>query len=69
MQDSLPAVREFYQISKDFVMERKEREIVVAKSVKKMTESYDRSSRPFPPLTVGDSVRVQNQTTTRTRLG
>ena len=66
LRDSLPAMREFYQIRKEFVMERRERKIVSAKSIKKMMESYDNGSRVLPPLTVGDSVRVQNQTTTRT---
>ena len=47
-------------------MERKEREIATAKLIKKMTESYERGSRSLPTLSVGDSVRVQNQTTTRT---
>ena len=63
---SLPAVREFYQIKKEFVMERKKREIVAAKVIRKMVESYDRGSKILSMLSVGDIVRVQNQTTTRT---
>ena len=39
---------------------------MAAKSVKKMSESYDKGSRALPTLAVGDCVRVQNQTTTRT---
>ena len=66
MRGSLPAVHEFYQIKKEFMMERKEREIVMAKRIQKMAESYKRGSRDLPTLAVGDSVRVQNQTTTRT---
>ena len=47
-------------------MDRKEWELVAAKSVKKMTESYDKGSRSLPTLSVGDHIRVQNQTTNRT---
>ena len=64
MRGSLPAVHEFYQIKKEFMMERKEREIVMAKRIQKIAESYNRGSRDLPTLVVG--VRVQNQTTTRT---
>ena len=47
-------------------MERKEWELVAAKTAKQMSESYDRNSRVLPELSVGDCVRVQNQTTSRT---
>ena len=66
LRDSLPNVKKFYQIKREFVMERKESEIVVAMSVKKMSESYDKGSRSLPTLSVGDHIRVQNQTTNRT---
>ena len=58
LQDSLLGVCEFYQIMKEFVMEWKGRELVAAKSVKKMSESCDRGSGALPTLSVGDCVRV-----------
>ena len=64
--DTGKLIAQFYQISKEFIMERKERELVAPKSIKKMTESYDGGSRSLPSISVGDCVRVQNQTTTRT---
>ena len=66
LQDSLPNVQEFYQIKKEYVMEWKERELVAAKSVKYMSAAYDKGSRLLPTLSVGDFVRVQNQTPSRT---
>ena len=47
-------------------MERKEWELVAAKTAMKMSESYDKGSRLLPTLSVGDFIRVQNQTTNRT---
>ena len=38
---ALPAIREFYQIKKEFVIERHEREVIVAKLMK---ESFDEGS-------------------------
>ena len=53
-------------MKKEFVIDRREQEIVAAKLVKKMSESYDKGSRSLLTLSVGDHVRVQNQTTNRT---
>ena len=66
LRDALPAVRGFYAVKQEFLMDRKERELVAAKSAMKMSESYDKGSRVLPKLSDGDFVRVQNQTTTRT---
>ena len=46
-------------------MERKQRELVAAKRVRHMEENYNRGSKDLPKLAVGDSARVQNQTTVR----
>ena len=63
---ALPAIREFYQLKKEHIMERKEHELVAGRRIKVVTEAYDQGSRPLPPLSIGDHMRVQNQTTTRT---
>merc|ERR1712239_19412 len=50
----------------EHLMERKQRELVAAKRVQNMTDAYNKGAKQLPPLEVGDRVRVQNQTTTRT---
>merc|ERR1712082_343126 len=65
LRDCLPAVRGFYNLKKEHLMERKQRELVAAKRVKVMVDTYNKGARHLPPLEVGDKVRIQNQTTTR----
>ena len=66
LRDSLPAVKTFYEITKEYVMERDEWELVAARCNKMAMEAYNPGSENLPPLQLGDSIRVQNQTTTRT---
>ena len=63
---ALPAVCEFYQIKQEFMMERKEREILAEKLVHRMTEAFNYCSRDLLPLYGEDHIRVQNQATIRT---
>merc|ERR1712239_61290 len=67
LRDALPAISSFYQIKKDFVMERKEREVLAAKMHKKQEAAFNKGSKSLPQLEVGDRVRIQNHTTVRTR--
>merc|ERR1712082_129177 len=66
LRDCLPAVKGFYNLKQEHLMERKQRELVAAKHVQNMTDAYNKGAKQLPPLEVGDKVRVQNQTTTRT---
>ena len=65
LRDCLPAVRGFYNLKKEHLMERKQREMVAAKRTKIMVGTYNKGAKQLPPLDVGDKVRIQNQTTTR----
>ena len=67
LRGALPAVKEFYQVKCEYIMERKQRELVAAKRVQKMEEAYNKGSKDLPKLAVRDKVRVQNQTMVRTR--
>ena len=46
-------------------MERNCRVVLVAKLIKRMETSFNKGSKVLPELSVGDRVRVQNQTTLR----
>merc|ERR1712239_17664 len=50
----------------EHLMERKQHGEEAAKRVQNMTDAYNKGANQLPPLEVGDKVRVQNQTTTRT---
>ena len=65
LRDSLPAVRSFFEVSRKYLVERKEREEKLAVRTEKAVQSFNTGARPLPPLVVGDMVRIQNQTTTR----
>ena len=65
MRGALPAIKEFYQVQREFVMDRKQQELVAAKRVRCMELSYNKGSKDLPKLTAGDIVWVQNQTTVR----
>merc|ERR1712082_58984 len=66
LRDCLPAVKGFYNLKKEHLMERKQRELVAAKRVQVMLDTYNKGAKQLPPLDAGDKVRVQNQTTIRT---
>ena len=66
LRDALPQVSTFYQLKKEFLVERKEREKLAAKLIQKMKKYFDRGSRLLPELKVGDTVQIQNHTTVRT---
>merc|ERR1712237_103620 len=66
LRDGLPAVKGFHELKEEHLMNRKQRELVAAKRVAAMKQSYDKGSKALPPLAVGDRVRVQNRTTIRT---
>merc|ERR1712082_344918 len=66
LRGCLPAVKGFYQLKQEHLMDRKQRELVAAKRIGNMKECYDKGSKALPKLEVGDKVRVQNQTTIRT---
>ena len=66
LRDCLPAVKGFYQLKQEHLMDRKQRELVAAKRVAQMKHTYDKGSKILPKLEVGDKVRVQNRTTIRT---
>ena len=65
LRGALPAIKEFYQVKREYIMERKQQELVAAKRVRHMQEKFYRGSKDLPKLVVGDSVRFQNQTTVR----
>ena len=65
LRDAMPALKSFYDLSKKFVLERKEREKCIGPKIQKMVEVYNKAARDLPKLEVGDKVRVQNQTTVR----
>ena len=65
LRDALPAMKEFYQLKKEYVMERKERELLAAKLNAKHVKFFNRGSKELPELAVGDKVRIQNNTTLR----
>ena len=64
LRDFLPAVRDFYQL-KEFLMERKEWKTFITKLISTMKNSFIKGSCNLPKLTVGDRVRIQNQTNLR----
>ena len=54
LRDALPAVKDFYQVKKEFVMERKEQELLAAKLNTKYANYYNRGSKTLPELAVGN---------------
>ena len=58
LRGCLPAVKSFFQIKQEYVMERKQRELVAAKRIRQMKNCYDKGSKALPKLEVGDKVRV-----------
>ena len=54
LRDALPAVKEFYQVKKEFVMERKEQELLVAKLNTQYANYNNRGSKTLPELAVGN---------------
>ena len=50
LRGALPAISSFYQLKKDFVMERKEREILAAKMTKKQEAAFNKGSKSLPQL-------------------
>ena len=58
LRGCLPAVNKFYQVKQEYVMERKQRELVAAKRIGQMKDCYDKGSKALPKLEVGDRVRV-----------
>ena len=61
LRDSFPAVKDFYQLKKEFMMERNEWEIMAAKLNDKMKTFYNKGSHTLPKVAVGDKVWNQNQ--------
>ena len=66
LRDTLPGITDFYQLKKEFVMEKNY--LLAAKLNIKMKMYYNRGSKVLPKLAVGDKVRIQNQTTVRTTM-
>ena len=56
LRDSFPAVKDFYQLKKEFMMERNEWEIMAAKLNDKMKTFYNKGSHTLPKVAVGDKV-------------
>ena len=66
LRGALQAVKGFYQLKKEFLMDREERKILAAKLSNKMKTTWDKGGRVLPELAVGDRVRIQNQAALRT---
>ena len=67
MKDTLPAQKSFYQMDRKFILEREERELSLAKRNLEMVANYNKGSRELHTLEVGSNVRIQNQTTFRSK--
>ena len=66
LRDVLPQVSSFYQLKKEFLVKKEEREDLAAKMNKKMKKFFNKGSKTLPELAVGDKVCIQNHTTIRT---
>ena len=67
LKDALPAHKSFYQMDRKFILEREERENSLAKRNLEMVANYNKGSRELHTLQVGSNVRIQNQTTFRSK--
>ena len=65
LRDALPAMNGWYDVKREYIVTRDEREKLLAETSRKVVERWNATARELPPLSVGDKVRVQNQTTVR----
>ena len=61
LRDFLPSPQTRYRVQKDWVLLREDREKALAKRAVSNMERLSVGTRELPPLSVGDSVLVQNQ--------
>lgn len=67
LRDVQPALRNFYLLKKEMVLEKNQREETLRPRYEASERLYNRGARTLPPLEVGDRVRIQNITTVRER--